>query len=172
MKITFIFFAVLSLLVMLGLSVGAQERTNMTDALDQLRLQQIEIQEKEGSLRLRAQQLEDDLKPENIERALAGIGSTKPEDLREARRRRLTIELESVRAQLRIVESTRMRLETAIASAEGRAYQESALPMPSPPVNAIRADSVAFSPAFLAIVALSFVVSLATVILTVKGSNR
>lgn len=172
MKVTFIFFAVLSLLVMLGLSVSAQERTNMTDALDQLRLQLIEIQEKEGSLRVRAQQLEEHLKPENIERALAGIGSTRPEDLREALRRQLTIELESVRAQLKIVEMTRTRLETAIASAEGRAYQESALPMPSPPVNALRVDSIAFSPAFVAILVLSFVLSLATVILTVKGSNR
>lgn len=172
MKVTLIFFAVMSLLVMAGLSVSAQERINTTDALDQLRLQLIEIQEKEGSLRVRAQQLEEHLKPENIERALAGIGSTRPEDLREALRRRLTIELETVRAQLKIVEMRRTHLERSIASAEGRAYQESALPMPSPPVNALRVDSIAFSPAFATILVLSFVLSFATVILTVKGSNR
>src|SRR5205807_3959075 len=40
---------------------------------------------------LRAQQadLQSRLTPENIERSLAGIGSTHPEDLREARRRQL-----------------------------------------------------------------------------------
>jgi hypothetical protein len=172
MRVTFIFFAVMSLLVMVGLSVNAQERANTTDALDQLHLQLIEIQEKEGSLRVRAQQLEEQLKPENIERALAGIGSTRPEDLREALRRRLTIELETVRAQLKIVEMTRTHVERSIASAEGRAYQESALPMPSPPVNALRVDSIAFSPAFAAILVLSLVLSFATVIFTVKGLNR
>ena len=172
MKVTFIFFSVLSLLVMLGLSVSAQERTNMTDTLDQLRVQLIEIQEKEGSLRVRAQQLEEHLKPENIERALAGIGSTRPEDLREALRKRLTIELETVRAQLKSVEMTRTHLESSIASAEGRAYQESALPVPSPPVNALRVDSIAFRPAFAAILVLSFVLLFATAILTVKGLNR
>ena len=165
-------FAVLSLLLMLALNVRAQERSNTSDALDESRVKLIEVQEKEGSLRIRAQQLDEDLKAENIERALAGIGSTKPEELREARRRQLTIERESVRAQLKLLEITRMKLETAIASAEGRVYQESALPMPSPPVNAMRLDASGFSPAFLVILVLSLGVSLAIVILTVKGSNR
>ncbi|HEU4796379.1 MAG TPA: hypothetical protein VFT02_12155, partial [Pyrinomonadaceae bacterium] len=107
-----------------------------------------------------------------IERSLAGIGSTRPEELREARRRQLTIERESVKAQLKLIETTKARLETAIASAEGRAYQESALPLPSPPVNALRVDSLGISPALIVILFLSFAVSLATVIFTVKGSTR
>lgn len=165
-------FLVLSLLVMLGVAVNGQPRANASDAVDELRLQLIEVQEKEGSLRLRAQQLEEELKPENIERSLAGIGSTRPEDLREARRRRLAIEQESVKAQLKLVETSKTRLETAIANAEGRAYQESALALPSPPVNALRIDSLGISPALIGIVAVSFVVSLFTVFFTVKGSSR
>ena len=165
-------FAVMSLLLMLGLSVHAQERNNAAVAVDALRVQLIEVQEKEGSLRIREQQLEEDLKPENIERAFAGIGSTRPEELREARRRQLTIERESVKAQLKLVELTKSRLETAIAAAEGRAYQESPLPVPSPPVNALRADSVLFSSAFIAILILSFLASLGTMFFAVKGLNR
>jgi hypothetical protein len=172
MIVIFKSFLVLSLLVMLGVTAEGQQRANAADAVDELRLQLIEVQEKEGSLRLRAQQLEEELKPENIERSLAGIGSTRPEELREARRRQLSIERESVKAQLKLIETTKARLETAIASAEGRAYQESALPMPSPPVNALRIDSIGISPTLIAILTLSFLVSLATVIFTVKGTSR
>jgi hypothetical protein len=162
----------MSLLLMLGLSGRAQERNNAAVAVDALRVQLIEVQEKEGSLRLRAQQLEEELKPENIEHVFAGIGSTRPEELREARRRQLTIERDSVKAQLKLVELTKERLETAVAAAEGRAYQESALPMPSPPVNALRADSMLFTAAFVAILVLSFMASLGTVIFAVRGLNR
>ena len=172
MRVTFRLFAVMSLLLMLGLSVRAQERNHAAVAVDVLRVQLIEVQEKEGSLRLRAQQLEEELKPENIERVFAGIGSTRPEELREARRRQLTIERDNVKAQLKLVELTKERLETAVAAAEGRAYQESALPMPSPPVNALRADSMLFTSAFVAILVLSFMASLGTVIFAVRGLNR
>ena len=123
-------------------------------------------------MRIRAQQLDEELKPENIERSLAGIGSPRPEELREARRRQLTIERESVKAQLKLIETTKLRLETAITSAEGRAYQESALPMPTPPINALRVNSVGFTPALMVILVLSFAVSVATVIFTVKGASR
>ena len=172
MRVTFRSFAVMSLLLMVGLGVRAQERNNASVAVDTLRVQLIEVQEKEGTLRLRAQQLEEDLKPENIERVFAGIGSTRPEELREARRRQLTAERESVKAQLKLTEQTKTRLETAIATAEGRAYQESALPMPSPPVNAFRAESILFSSTFVAILILSFAASLGTMIFAVKGLNR
>jgi hypothetical protein len=172
MSVIFRSILMLSLLTMIHATVIGQQRASAADAVDELRLQLIELQEKEGSLRMRAQQLEEELKPENIERSLAGIGSTRPEELREARRRQLTIEQESVKAQLKLIETTKARLETAIASAEGRAYQESALPLPSPPVNALRIDSIGISPTLIGILALSFVVSLATVIFTVKGANR
>ena len=176
MTVLFKSFLMLSLLVMTSLTfvvtANGQQQGSASNAVDELRLQLIEVQEKEGSLRLRAQQLEEELKPENIERSLAGIGSTRPEELREARRRRLTIEQETVKAQLKLIETTKTRLETAIASAEGRAYQESALPMPSPPVNALQIDSIGVNPALIGIVAVSFFVSLATVIFTVKGASK
>jgi hypothetical protein len=91
-----------------------------------LRFELAEVQAKETELQIRLQQLDDDLKPENIERAFAGVGSTKPEDLREHRRRLLTIERDGVLARLKLLEKSRVRLEAAIETAEAAAYQQSA----------------------------------------------
>ena len=107
-----------------------QQPESAAESLDKLRAQLIDVQAKEEGLRARLQQLEESLKPENIERSLAGVGSTKPEELREARRRQLTIERDNVLAQLRIVETSRQRLETAIGNAEVQAYHQSARPTP------------------------------------------
>ena len=101
------------------------------ESLEKLRAQLVEVQAKEEGLRTRAQQLEESLKPENIERSLAGVGSTKPEELRESRRRQLTIDRDGVLAQLKIIETSRQRLETAISNAEALAYQQSARPAPT-----------------------------------------
>lgn len=123
---------VLVLFVLVYMANGyAQERSTAAESLEKLKAQLLEVQGKEEALRARAQQLEERLKPENIERSLAGVGSTKPEELRETRRRRLTIERDGVLAQLKLLEASRQRLETAIANAEGRAYQESARPAPT-----------------------------------------
>ena len=109
-----------------ALAVAAQSTSGAAQAAEELRLQLLEVQGKEAELQTRARQLDEDLKPENIERSLAGIGSTRPEELRESRRRRLTIERDGVRTQLKLVETSRERLETAIRTAETRAYQQSA----------------------------------------------
>jgi hypothetical protein len=106
----------------------AQEPTSAAESVERLKLQLLEVQAKEEDLRVRAQQLDESLKPENIERSLAGVGSTKPEELREFRRRQLTIERDSVAAQLKLLETSRSRLETAISNAEALAYQQSARP--------------------------------------------
>ena len=106
--------------------VRADDKPDAAQTVDTLRLQLLETEAKEAELESRAKQLDEDLKPENIARALAGIGSTKPEELRETRRRQLTIERDSVRAQLNLVAKSKERLEAAIRTAENRAYQQSA----------------------------------------------
>lgn len=90
-----------------------------------LRSELLEVQTKEAELRIRLQQLDEDIKPENIERALAGVGTTKPEDLREQLRRVLGIERDGVLARLKLLEKNRERLEAAIANAELEAYRKS-----------------------------------------------
>lgn len=112
---------------------GAVAQESAAETASKLRQQLVEIQTKETELRTRLQQLEEALQPENIERALAGIGSTKPEELREHRRRQLTIEKNGVLAQLRTLAASQSRLESAIATADSQAYQQSA--QPSTPIS-------------------------------------
>jgi phage shock protein A len=107
-------------------TVYAQESASAAESVEKLRAQLAEVQTKEQDLRTRLEQLEESLKPENIERSLAGVGSTRPEELREARRRQLTIERDGVSAQLKTLEEGKVRLEAALANAEARAYQQSA----------------------------------------------
>lgn len=118
----------LLVLILAAANTYAQESSSASESLEKLRAQLLEVQAKEESLRVRAEQLEESLKPENIERSLAGVGSTKPEELREFRRRQLTIERDGVQAQLKLLETSRQRLETAISNAEVQAYQQSARP--------------------------------------------
>ena len=120
---------VLLALVLAGSAYG-QERPSAAEEVDNLKLQLLEVQGREESLKLRLQELEEALKPENIERSLAGVGSTRPEELREARRRQLTIERDGVLAQLKVLETSRTRLETQLGDAQARAYHESARPAP------------------------------------------
>ena len=127
----------LSIVLFLALSVSSQvtgQSTSAAQRADDLRSQLLDTQAKEEELEARLRQLDEAVKPENIERSLAGVGSTRPEELREQRRRQLTIERDGVRAQLKLIATSRERLEAGIRSAEGLAYQQSAEPT-TPPVS-------------------------------------
>lgn len=104
----------------------AQDEPSAAENVENLKLQLIELSANEESTKLRSQQLDEALKPENIERSLAGIGSTRPEELREQRRRQLSIEKAAVTSQLEALALQRTRLESALAKAEADAYQQSA----------------------------------------------
>ena len=119
------------LLFVLTFGVSGYAQESAAESVETLKGQLLEVQGQEEDLRARLQQLDESIKPENIERSLAGVGSTRPEELREARRRQLTIERDGVLAQLRTVETSRTRLETALANAEVLAYQQSARPTPA-----------------------------------------
>lgn len=121
----------LLLAFVMGASVSAQEPASAAEQVEKLKLQLLEVEAREAGLRERLQQLDESIKPENIERSLAGVGSTRPEELREARRRQLSKERDSVLAQLQTIEESRSRLESAVANAEAAAYQESARPKPT-----------------------------------------
>ena len=62
----------------------------------------VETQAEEAELPTRLQHLEEDLKSDSIEHSLAGMGSTHPEELREARRRQLEIEKKGMQSQLEL----------------------------------------------------------------------
>lgn len=108
------------------LAITTLAQTSAQEIAANLRVQLSEVQASKAEMQARDEQLEEDLKPENIERSLAGIGSTRPELLRERRRRQLEIARVRVRAQLDELDRSRTRLETAIAEADAVAYWESA----------------------------------------------
>jgi chromosome segregation ATPase len=83
-----------------------------------LRTELRDVQAKEADLEARAEQLSYDLKPENIERSTAGYGTTRPEELREQRRRQLESEMQRVRKQLDQLATSGTRLEEAIATTD------------------------------------------------------
>ena len=83
-----------------------------------LRTQQVEVESKLADLQSRLEQTEFWLKPENIERAQATFGSTRPEEARDARRRQLESEKSRLLAQIKILETSRIRLEQAVATAD------------------------------------------------------
>lgn len=116
----------LILVTLISALVSAQESVDPQLSVETLRAQLLDLQTKEAELQARAGELEEALKPENIECSLAGIGSTRPEELREQRRRQLTIERDGVLAQLKIVSTSRERLESVIRTVEAQAYQRSA----------------------------------------------
>lgn len=83
-----------------------------------LRAQLRDIQDKESTLTARAEQIDFDIRPENIERSVATYGSTHPEEARDARRRSLESEKTRVRAQLDLLTTSQQRLESAIVMAD------------------------------------------------------
>jgi len=120
---------VMLVLLVFSASAYAQETpASAAESAEKLKMQLLDVQSHENDLRARLADLDEALKPENIERSLAGIGSTRPEELRESRRRQLTIQRDGVQAQLQTLETSRQRLEAAVANAEILAYQQSARP--------------------------------------------
>ncbi len=115
-----------------SVSVSAVQTSVQSSAQEKaanLRAQIAEVETKQAELQTRRQDLDEQLKPENIEKTLAGVGSTKPEDLREQRRRQLEIERNGVQKQLDLLATSHTRLEAAIAQADADAYRQSAAPV-------------------------------------------
>src|SRR6185369_6400335 len=118
--------------------------TRAEQRAEQLRGQLMDIQGKIADFESRLEQIEFALRPENIDNSTAGYGSTRPEVAREARRKSLESERSRVQAQLKLAETSRSRLEVAVANAdlevdnlraklEQRRAQMDAQPVETPP---------------------------------------
>jgi hypothetical protein len=118
---------ILALLLLGAIQATAQEAQSAAQTAENLRAQLRDVQMKEAELQYRLNELDYELKPENIERYFAGVGSTRPEELREHRRRQLQLEKDTLTNQLQSLASSRQRLEVAITNADARTYQQSAL---------------------------------------------
>ncbi len=83
-----------------------------------LRKQLIELIEKETSFRSRLTQIDEDMRPENIERALSGIGTTRTPELRDTRRRVFENERKGIESLLNVTMQSRIRLEEDVRQAD------------------------------------------------------
>src|SRR5205085_6541726 len=100
-----------------------QDAATVEQQAETLRAQLRDVSGKEAQLQERSRELDEALKPENIERSVAGVGTTDAAALRDQRRQQLEREKASVDAQLQSLDSSRSRLEASIASAEAEAVR-------------------------------------------------
>jgi uncharacterized protein YoxC len=96
----------------LGLLTQVEQRAEM------LRKQLLELIERETALKSRLVQIDEDSRPENIERTLNVIGTTRTVELREARRRILENERRGVENLLNQTTQSRIRLEEDVRQAD------------------------------------------------------
>jgi DNA-directed RNA polymerase len=122
--------------------IGAQDGNSRVERVQKMRQQLIDIQAREAELRARLDQLNEALQPENIEREMAGVGSTHPEELREHRRRQLTIEKNNLLSQLNNLADDRQQLESAISIAESEGYVPDAQASPAASTQMFIAQNV------------------------------
>jgi hypothetical protein len=78
---------------------------------DSLRKQLFEMIEKENTIRGRMDQIDNDMRPESLDRTLAIVGSLRPEELREQRRRSLALEKANLQVLLTAVQKNRADLD-------------------------------------------------------------
>jgi len=92
--------------------------TRAEQRAEQLRSQLIDTESKIADIEVKLEQIEYAIKPENIDRATQGYGSTRPEEAREARRRQLESERTRLRAQLALLQTSKNRLGIACSNAD------------------------------------------------------
>jgi len=77
-----------------------------------------DIGARETSLQNRLDEIEPQLRADQIEQARAGVGSMRPEEDREAMKQRLTNEKRRIQSQLDQFQQNRVRIQSSISSAE------------------------------------------------------
>jgi hypothetical protein len=96
----------------LDLLTHAEERAEV------LRKQLIELIEKETAYKTRMTQFEEDMRPENIERSMVGVGGTRTAEMRDTRRRVLETEKKGIENLLNVTVQSRIRLEEDVRQAD------------------------------------------------------
>lgn len=93
------------LLLNLDILTRAEQRA------ETLRKQLFEMIEKESQIKTKLDQIENDIRPEMIERSVAMVGTLRPEELRDQRRKSLTSDKRSLQNLLTDIQTTRSSLE-------------------------------------------------------------
>lgn len=136
-----------SLLILLATQVcAAQDIAVVEQRVEALRQQLRDVTDRQTQLQAREQELDESLRPENIEKSVAGIGTTDATALRDRRREQLEKEKAVVVEQMQSLSTSRARLESAIASAEAEVVRLRASALgannPPPTENAAPAPTV------------------------------
>jgi len=84
----------------------------------ELQKELIDIGDKETALQKRLDEIEEEQRPDRIERSLAGVGSVKPEEERAAISTRLSNEKRRIQSQMETLRTSRTRIPPLIANAE------------------------------------------------------
>ena len=85
---------------------------------ENLRKQLYDFIDKENSLKTRVEQIENDSRPEMIERSIALVGTLHPEELRDARKKNLQIEKTNLEALLTQIVANRTNLEVNVQKSD------------------------------------------------------
>jgi hypothetical protein len=85
---------------------------------EKFQLHLIEISEKEAPLQARLDQINSQLRPEAIERTLAGVGSVHPEDVRDEVKKSLASERIRIQAQLELFRQDRYRTQASLVTTD------------------------------------------------------
>jgi len=96
-------------------------RDQITKEEDRIRVSQkelVDLSAREAPLRKRLDEIETQQQPDRIERSLAGVGSTRPEEVRDSVSRQLSIEKRQIQAQLDTIQASRTRNQSFLTHAE------------------------------------------------------
>lgn len=91
--------------------------TKEEQRVENLLAQLVAIGEKEAGLQSRMDEVNEQLRPENIDQ-LPVSGSLRPEEVRESTQRRLTGEQTRIRSQIDLLQQSRMKLQASLAVTE------------------------------------------------------
>jgi hypothetical protein len=100
------------LLLNLDILTRAEQRS------ESLRKQVFDMMEKESNIKTRIDSLDYDLRPEMIERNAAMVGTLRPEEIRDSRRKSLQSEKTNLETLLTQIQTTRASLEISLARAD------------------------------------------------------
>lgn len=141
----------ISLLILLGAAAQApaQDVSAVELQIERLRSQLRDVVDREAQLQDRVSRLDEDLRPESVERSVAAVGTTDAAALRARRREQIEKEKADVTGQLAEASARRARLESEIAAAEAEAVRlkaASLAPRAAPPSTAPAAAPVTPTP--------------------------
>jgi len=85
---------------------------------ESLRKQSFDLLEKENSIKTKLEQIENDLRPESVDRSVAFTGSLRPEELRAARRKSLEAERSNLQTLLAEIQRTRTSVDANVVKAD------------------------------------------------------